>query len=81
MGNFLITTTETYRVLSEHAAQELIDAAKADGTYELVKYNCEHKEKKAKGDVVDDWYRVILTKRFNNELEPENRYDITYEVK
>lgn len=81
MGNFLITTTEVYRVISERAAQELIDAAKADETYDLVKYNCEYKEKKSKGEVIDQYYKITLVKKFNSETEPEDRYEIIYEVK
>lgn len=78
--NYLIQTTEIYRVISEAAAQELIDEAKADGSYDLVKYNCEHKERKQKGDVIDDWFKVTLFKKFTDEKEPEVMTNIIYEV-
>ena len=55
MKEYLIQTTEMYRVDSESAAAELINAAKTDKNFALVKYNCEHKEKKAKGEIVDSW--------------------------
>jgi endo-1,4-beta-D-glucanase Y len=78
--NYLITTTEVYRVISESAAQKLIDEAKTDSSYDLVKYNCEHKERKAKGDVIDDWFKVTLFKKFTDEKEPEVMTNIIYEV-
>ena len=78
--NYLITTTEVYRVISEGAAQKLIDEAKADSSYGLVKYNCEHKERKAKGEVIDDWFKVTLFKKFTDEKEPEVMTNIIYEV-
>lgn len=80
MSNYLVSTTEVYRVLSETAAQKLIDDAKADTSYQLVKYNCEYKERKAKGEVIDDWYKVTLFKKFNDEKEPEVLVNVIYEV-
>lgn len=80
MSNYLVSTTEVYRVISESAAQKLIDSAKADTNYQLVKYNCEYKERKTKGEVIDDWYKVTLFKKFNDEKEPETLVNIIYEV-
>ena len=78
--NYLISTTEVYRVISEEAAQKLIDEAKADTSYKLIKYNCEYKERKAKGEVIDDWFKVTLFKKFTDEKEPEVMTNIIYEV-
>jgi hypothetical protein len=33
---------------------------------------------KAKGEVVDEWYRVILTKDFNIEKEPDKYVEVNY---
>ena len=77
---YLITTTEVYRVISEEAAQKLIDEAKADTSYQLIKYNCEYKGRKAKGEVIDDWFKVTLFKKFTDEKEPEVMTNIIYEV-
>lgn len=81
MSDFLITTTEVYRVDSEGAADYLINSAKEDDSYALVKYNCEHKTRTAKGEIIDEWYRVTLTKRFNDEKEPGTLVKVNYEVK
>ena len=73
---YLISTTETYRVDNEAAAQDLIETAKASGT--LNKYSCVYKERKQKGDVIDSWYRVTLTKNFTDEKEPQEIYGVNY---
>lgn len=80
MAKYLISTTEVYRVISEKAAQDLIDEAKADSSYDLVKYNCEHKERKQKGEVIDDWFKVTLFKKFTDEKDPTVLTNIIYEV-
>jgi hypothetical protein len=77
---YLIQTTEVFRVDTEEEAQELIEAAKANNMYALKKYNCEYKEKKSKGDVIDDWYKVTLTKSFNDEKEPIIVASVEYQL-
>ena len=79
MSKYLITTTEIYRVDDEIEVQNLIEEAKHDPMYTLIKYNREYKEKKSKGEVVDEWYKVTLVKSFNDEKEPERQINISYE--
>lgn len=77
---YLIQTTEIYRASNEAEAQELINEAKQAGEYELAKYSSEKKEVKSKGEVVDEYMKVSLTKTFNNIKEPITTAIITYEV-
>lgn len=70
MSKYLIRTTETYRADSETEANELIEKAKADPKYEVIKSMIEHRTKKAKNEVVDEWKRVSITKVFSDEKEP-----------
>lgn len=77
---YLIKTVETYRVANEREAKQLIEDAKADHSYTLSKYSSEYKCSKQKGEVVDEWYRVILTKDFCNEKEPDVTATISYHV-
>lgn len=77
---YLVRTVETYRVANEAEAKKTIEEAKADKSYTLSKYSSEYKCTKAKGEVVDEWFRVILTKDFNTEKEPDCSVDITYNV-
>ena len=80
MSKYLITTTEVYRVDSEPEVETLINEAKEDSKFSVAKYNCEHKERKQGGEVIDNWYRVQIVKSFNNEKEPETKVEVSYEV-
>lgn len=80
MAKYLITTTETYRVDSEEAVEAILEEAKSDSNYTLVKYSSQYKEKKEKGEVVDYWYRLTLTKAFTEEKDPDRDVQITYGV-
>ena len=77
---YLIQTVETYRADSEPEAQALINEAKNAGEYTLAKYSSEQKEVKVKGEVVDEYFKVALTKVFTNIKEPEVQATVTYEV-
>ncbi len=76
---YLISTTETYRVNTENDVEALISEAKTAHEYELAKYTREYKEKKLKGEVIDSWYKVTLTKKFTDEKEPDRSVEISYE--
>lgn len=80
MFEYLINTTEVYRVNTEKEATELINNAKQDKQYELAKYSSVKKEQKQKGEVIDEWYQVTLVKKFNAEKEPVSHVSINYEV-
>ena len=80
MSKYLIKTTEEYRADTEGEATELINAAKADGRYELTKYSSVYKEKKQKGEVIDSWYMVTLVKTFDNPKDPQGEAAIEYKI-
>ncbi len=80
MARYLIQTTEVYRVDNESEAKALIEETKEEDISNLKKYNCEYKNQKAKGEVVQEWYRVTLTKSFADEKEPEESVSINYEM-
>lgn len=77
---YLITNTEVYRVETEEEAELLINEAKADTKYVLTKYNCEKKERKQKGEVIDSYFKVSLIKSFNDEKDPITDITVSYEV-
>lgn len=74
---YLISTVETYRVDTEHEANSIIEEAKETG--DLTKYSCVYKERKQKGEIIDSWYKVTLTKTFTDEKEPERNVNVFYE--
>jgi hypothetical protein len=75
---YLISTTEIYRADSEAEAIKIIEDAKADTHYVLSKYSSQYKERKQKGEVVDSWYKVSLTKSFTDEKEPQFETRVEY---
>ena len=78
---YLVYVVETYRIDSEKEATEFIEDAKRSPNYTLVKYSNEQKERKEKGEVVDEWRRVTLWKSFNDEKDPVVEVNIDYEVR
>jgi hypothetical protein len=77
---YLIQTTEIYRADTEAEAQGVITEAKQAGEYNLTKYSSEKKEIKAKGEVIDEYYKVSLTKVFTDIKDPDAVASIIYEV-
>ena len=75
---YLTQVTETYRVDTEDQVLKMIEEAKQDGRYTLVKHASQYKERKAKGEVIDAWFKVSLTKQFTDEKEPDATVTINY---
>lgn len=71
MSRYLIKVTEQYRCDTEEEAKALIDEAKKDGQYTVMKSSSEIKVLKQKGEIVDEWRRVMITKEFTSEKEPD----------
>ncbi len=67
---YLIDATVNYRFDAEGEMQAYLDELKKDT--EVIKYSTQHKEKKSKGEIVDEWYKVSVTRKFNDEKEPED---------
>ena len=76
---YLTQVSETYRVDNEEQVLEIIEEAKRDGRFTLIKHTSQYKERKQKGEVIDAWYKVTLTKQFTDEKEPEVNVSISYE--
>lgn len=79
MAKYLITVTETYRVDTEEEAARLIEESKNNNKYTLAKYSSVHKERKQKGEIIDEYEKVSLTKVFADEKEPYGIINISYE--
>lgn len=80
MATYLLNVTEVYRADSDLEAQKLIDDAKADGRYVLIKSSTQKKERKQKGEIVDEYYKVSLVKAFDDEKEPCGETKISYNM-
>jgi len=81
MAYYLIKTTEIYRCDTEKEANLLIKAAKEDDTiYTVTKTSSEIKTLKQKGEIIDEWRRVTITKEFTSEKEPAEQIKVNYET-
>ena len=78
MSKYLISTSETYRVDTEEEAKNLIEEAKVDSSFQLAKYTSEYKVRKQKGEIIDEFYKVVLTKNFNDIKEPYVQINVEY---
>lgn len=69
MSKYLINKVETFRVDSEEEAKTFVEQLKR-GSGEVLKHSIEYKEQKAKGEVVQNWYRLVVKRQYNDEKEP-----------
>ena len=76
---YLTEVTEKYRVDSENEAKAFIEEQKQNNKYSMKKYSSERKERKAKGEIVDEWMQVTLVKVFNDPKEPVEEITVSYE--
>lgn len=80
MSKYLLKVEEVYRADSEAEATQIIEDAKKDNQFILSKYTSVKRERKQKGEVIDEWMRVTLTKTFTDEKEPDVQVDVTYNI-
>lgn len=80
MSNYLIKTTEVYRCDTEQEAKNLIEDAKQSSLYTVTKSSSEIRTLKQKGEIVDEWRRVTITKAFAEEKEPYGQVYVSYDT-
>lgn len=74
---YLINKTEIYRCDTEEEAKAFIEELKAQGLC-VVSSTIQMKERKQKGDVVDEWIRLTVKTVYNDEKEPDFPYSEEY---
>ena len=60
--------TEVYKVDTEEEAAALIEEFKdgaGPGGYEVTKYESKYRNKKAKGEIVEEWYVATIQKDYD----------------
>lgn len=80
MAKYLCQTQEIYRVGSEAEAARLIEEAKKDNKFTLLKSSTEYKTVKAKGEIVDEYWKTTLVKSFTDLKEPDCTVSVHYDV-
>ena len=80
MSEYLCQVQEVYRVDSEAEAAALIEEAKSDHRFTLLKSSTEYKTIKAKGEIVDEYWKTTLVKHFTDLKEPDVTVKVNYHV-
>lgn len=70
---YLVNKTEIYRCDTEEEAKAFIEELKEQGLY-VVTSTIQMKERKQKGEVVDEWIRLTVKTVYNDEKEPDFPY-------
>ena len=80
MSKYLCQVQEIYRVGSESEAATLIEEAKSDHRFTLLKSSTEYKTVKAKGEIVDEYWKTTLVKHFTDLKDPDTTVEVSYDV-
>ena len=80
MSKYLCQVQEIYRVDSEAEAATLIEEAKSDHRFTLLKSSTEYKTVKAKGEIIDEYWKTTLVKHFTELKEPDRTVEVNYHV-
>ena len=75
---YLTKVVETYRLPNEAAVETFLQELKQDSHFTISKYSSTKKEKKSKGEIIDEWVHFEVTKLFNNEQEPDDEIIVEY---
>lgn len=77
---YLCKTTEVYRVGSEGEAARLIEEAKSDRRFTLLKSSTEYKTIKEKKEIVEEYWVTTLVKQFTDPKVPDCVVTVDYDV-
>ena len=75
---YLTKVVETYRLPNDAAVEDFLQELKEDPHFTITKYSSTKKEKKSKGEIIDEWIHFEVTKIFNNEQEPDSEIIVEY---
>ena len=80
MVKYLLKTVENYRVNNVEEAKQLHREMIADGLeqgYSVTSFSYSSKFAKEKGEIVDEWLNVKITKEFQSEKDPYIPFKLT----
>ena len=78
--NYITQVVETIRVPNVNEVEKLHKELKDDPRFELKKFEYQHKEVKAKGEIIDEYELVKATLIFNAEKEPNSYVQINFKI-
>ena len=77
---YLTKITEEYRVNSENEVTELIENAKKDNRFNVIKQSTVYKTIKEKKEIVDEYWICTLVKQFTDPKEPDCMVTVDYTI-
>lgn len=80
MQAFLIQSVEKYRLDSQEDVDTFLEELKESEYFNILKYSSERKEVKQKGEVVDSYYILTVTKSFNDLKDPQFIVNTSYSI-
>lgn len=81
MSKYVTTISENYRVDSEKEAANLIEEAKKDNRFTVLKSSTTYKHhKETKANPEEEYWIVSITKEFNEVRNPDRTVTISYSV-
>ena len=80
MKRYLTKVTEVYRLSTEKEAETFLKELKSSTEFELAKYTSTKKQRKAKGEVIDEWIHFEVTKVFNDEKDVNTLIEVQYNL-
>lgn len=78
--DYITKVTEEHRVGSEDEAARLIEAAKKDNRFTVLKSSTVYKTIKEKKEIVEEYWLTTLVKQFTDAKEPDCTVTIEYKV-
>lgn len=75
---YFYKTTEEHHVTSESEAIKLIEEAKQDNRFQLLKSTTDYKTIKVKGEIEGEYWIVKLTKQFTDAKYPDCNVKVEY---
>ena len=76
----LLKVVDTYRVSTVEEVEQLHEELLDNPNFTLTAYSYKTKYIKAKGEIIDEYYKVSLTKLFTDIKDPTEVVTISYEV-
>lgn len=79
MSKYLLSVTETYRVDTVEEVEQMHEDFVQAEHYDLMSFSYKTKQKKSKGEIVEEYQVVSAKKIFNDEKDIAGDYEVNYQ--
>jgi len=77
---YLTKTSDVYRVDTLEEVEDLRTEMEESNKFSVASFTYTYKTVKAKGEIIDEYYQVVVKKNITDEKEPDRRLKVVYEV-